>query len=240
MLDRLARERTLCAFDFDGTLAPIVDHPGDAEMRPCTRAALGRLASSFPCIVVSGRARADVLARLKGIPLARVIGNHGAETELPNGTDRCRVVQWKEALEAKIDALEGVWVEDKGLSLAIHYRHSARKGDARRRILAAAQKLEKVAILGGKQVINLIEAGAPDKGAALASERARLACDWVLFAGDDENDERAFALDGYIIGVRVGLKQKSHAPYYLHTQSEIDKLITTLADLRVSRLQPEI
>ena len=78
VLAQLAHERTLCAFDFDGTLSPIVEHPGQAVMGAQTRALLGRVAALYPSIIVSGRAREDVLGKLNGLEVARVIGNHGA------------------------------------------------------------------------------------------------------------------------------------------------------------------
>ena len=62
---RLAHERTLCAFDFDGTLAPIADHPDAAGMRKRTHDLLRRLASLYPCIVVSGRNRARRSRKIK-------------------------------------------------------------------------------------------------------------------------------------------------------------------------------
>ena len=227
ILTRLAQERTLCAFDFDGTLSPIVEHPGQAGMRDQTRSLLGRLAALYPCVIVSGRARADLLGRLSGVKVARVIGNHGAETEATTRKPR-RVEQWKASLELELGALPGLWVEDKGLSLAVHYRQSPQKTEARRRILAAARNLEQVRVFGGKQVVNLVVDRAPDKGEALAAERDRLGCNWVLYVGDDENDEDAFALDGNIVPVRIGRKQRSHARYYLRTQAEIDKLLELL------------
>jgi trehalose 6-phosphate phosphatase len=122
-----------------------------------------------------------------------------------------------------------VWVEDKGLSLAVHYRQSSQKAEARRKILAATRCLEDVRVFGGKQVVNLIVDRASHKGEALAAERNRLGCDWVLYAGDDENDEDAFALDGNIVPVRIGRKLRSHARYYLRSQAEIDKLLELLA-----------
>jgi len=123
-------------------------------------------------------------------------------------------------------------VEDKGLSLAVHYRQSPQKSEAHRRILAATRKLKEVRVLGGKQVVNLVVAGAPDKGDALVAERDRLGCNWVLYMGDDATDEDAFAMDGNIIPVRVGQKQRSHARYYLRTQAQIDKLLELLVDFR--------
>lgn len=232
ILTRLARERTLCAFDFDGTLSPIVDRPERAGMRPRTRTLLEDLAALYPCIVVSGRARSDVLGKVRDIKLAGVIGNHGAEMGMTGGKSRRRVRQWKDALEAGLLALPGVWVEDKGLSLAVHYRQSKEKAVARRRILAATRGLEHVRVFGGKQVVNLVLDTAPHKGDALAAERDRLGCNGVLYVGDDENDEDAFGLVGNLVPVRIGRKRDSHARYYLRSQAEIDELLELLRRMR--------
>jgi trehalose 6-phosphate phosphatase len=232
ILARLAQERTLCAFDFDGTLSPIVEHPDQAGMRDQTRILLGRLAALYPCVVASGRSRADVLGRLGGVKVARVIGNHGAETEATVQKPHRRVEQWKSSLELDLGTLPGLWVEDKGFSLAVHYRQSPQKAEVRRRILAATRKLDQVRVFGGKQVVNLVVDRARDKGEALAAERDRLGCNWVLYLGDDQNDEDAFAMDGNVVPVRIGRKQRSHARYYLRTQAEIDKLLELLVLLR--------
>ena len=232
ILTRLAQEPTLCAFDFDGTLSPIVERPDQAGMRARTRNLLGQLAALYPCVIVSGRARADVLSKLGAVNVARVIGNHGAETGAPTRSSRQRVGRWKEALEREIGPFPGVWMEDKGVSLAIHYRQSPHKAEARRMVLASARTLPDVRVFGGKQVVNLVPIGAPHKGDALAAERVRLGCKWILFVGDDENDEDAFALAGNIVPVRIGRKQRSHARYYLRTQSEVDELIALLVRLQ--------
>jgi len=231
VVTRLAQERTLCAFDFDGTLASIVDHPDQAVMRVRTENLLRQLALLYPCLIVSGRARADVLSRMSGVHVAQVIGNHGAETE-SSQHPRHRVDQWKAALELELGPVPGLWVEDKGLSLAIHYRQYAQKADARRRILAVTRKLKRARVFGGKQVVNVVGGGVPNKGDAVAAERDRLRCNWVLYVGDDENDEDAFALGGNIVPVRIGRKLRSHARYYLRTQEEMDALLELLVRLR--------
>lgn len=231
ILKRLAQEQTLCAFDFDGTLSPITDHPDQAGMRDRTRGLLAHLAGLYPCVVISGRARADVLNKLCGVKVASVIGNHGAETKTTRKSHRW-VERWKTVLELEVGAIPGLWIEDKGLSLAVHYRQCIHKAQARQRILAATRNLKHVRVIGGKQVVNLVVEQALDKGDALAAERDRLACNWVLYAGDDDNDEDAFALSGNIISVRIGRKHKSHARYYLGTQAEIDELIALLVMLR--------
>lgn len=235
MLTRLSRERTLYAFDFDGTLSPIVDHPSLAGMPVRTRSLLSRLAALRPCVVISGRARPDLLDRLGGVKVSRAIGNHGAETDTVSRTRSSRVTGWQRSLELALHSLEGVWVENKGLSLAVHYRQAPDGEDAERRILGATGRLEGARVFGGKMVVNLLLEGTPDKGRALAAERQRLGCDWVLYVGDDENDEDAFALKGNVVGVRIGRNEKSHARYYLRDQAEIESLLEILVSDARSR-----
>ncbi|MEO8596934.1 MAG: trehalose-phosphatase [Candidatus Solibacter sp.] len=229
---RLAEGRTLCAFDFDGTLSPIVEHPDDAGMRPVTRTLLACLGSLYPCVIVSGRARHDLLDKLGGVAVTRAIGNHGAETDGVPPATRREVERWKCSLDLELESLPGMWVEDKGLSLAVHYRQATRKTEARRRILEAARNLKNVRVLGGKQVVNLTVNRSPHKGQAVAAERDRLKCDWVLYVGDDENDEDAFRLEGNVVPVRIGRKRQSHAQYYLRTQTEIDRLLEMMIEGR--------
>uniref|UniRef100_Q029X7 Trehalose 6-phosphate phosphatase n=1 Tax=Solibacter usitatus (strain Ellin6076) TaxID=234267 RepID=Q029X7_SOLUE len=228
LLAQLSCERTLYAFDFDGTLSPIVSNPDHAVMSRRTRGLLTCLAAARPCIVVSGRGRADLMQRVSGVGLAQAIGNHGAETSEASRAPRRRIAQWKAALEPALRDLPGVWVEDKDLSLAVHYRQAPKSSDARCRILAAARTLPHARVFGGKRVVNLVLDTAPHKGQALAAERDRLGCDWVLYVGDDKTDEDAFALCGNIVPVRIGVSQRSHARYYLRTQREIDRLLAVL------------
>jgi trehalose-6-phosphatase len=54
----------------------------------------------------------------------------------------------------------------------------------------------------------------------------------VLYLGDDENDEDAFGLEGEVVAGRIGKKKRTKARYYLHSQTEIDQLLTWLKHLR--------
>lgn len=232
ILQRLANERALCAFDFDGTLAPIVEHPDTAVMRDSTRDLLARVAAIYPTVVISGRARADVLSKLQGVAVEQVLGSHGAEAGAMPPESRERVQGWISAIESALGEAPGIWVEDKGLSLAVHYRQYPKKAEARRRIHRATKDLEGAHVFGGKEVVNIVEAGAPHKGTALAAARDRLGCDWVLFIGDDDNDEQAFALPGNTVPVRVGKNKRSCARYYLRAQREIERLLEALIEAR--------
>jgi trehalose 6-phosphate phosphatase len=193
----------------------------------------------YPCAVISGRARADLLDKLGGLEVQCVVGNHGAETDFNAGDSRGSVEQWRVALERELDGVPGVWIEDKGLSLAVHYRQSASPSRARQKIMAATHDLTRVHVFGGKRVVNLTPDSAPRKGTALAEARRRLECEWVLYVGDDENDEEAFALKGNVVSVRIGRASNSHADYYLRSQAEVDVLLEQMVLLRESNERGE-
>ncbi len=234
VLAQLAWSNVLLGFDFDGTLAPIVVRPEDAGLRATTKRRMVELAGLYPCVVISGRAVRDVEARLAGIALRAVIGNHGLEPWRATDEMRRLVERWKAELAPLLANVEGLELEDKAFSLALHYRRSRRKKAALRAIAHALARLGEVRVIGGKQVVNVLPPGAPHKGVALERERDRLGCDTAFFIGDDETDEDVFALDrpGRLLTVRVGRAQASQASYCLERQSEIDALLTRLIELR--------
>ena len=231
-----AWSNVLLAFDYDGTLAPLVTAPHRATMRVSTRRLLRRVSTLYPCVVISGRAQGDALGRLRGIEVCRVVGNHGAEPSREAEALRRRVRQWLPVL-TRLSRRQGVIVEDKGLSVAVHYRQARERAAARQAILKVAQSLTDVRIIGGKLVVNLLVPDAPHKGLALERERAHFACDTVIYVGDDETDEDVFQLDrpGRLLSIRVGQKRSSAAPYYIRNQAEIDRLLETLIALRGDR-----
>lgn len=234
ILEQLAWSNLLVAFDFDGTLAPIVRVPGRALMRGTTRRLLEELARLYPCIVISGRAQSDALKRLRGIGLDQVLGNHGIEPWQATPQLTRKVRAWRPQLEQRLARIKGVQVEDKTFSVAVHYRRSREKGKARAAILQAAAALRGVRIVGGKQVVNILPGGASNKGAALERERERLHCDTAIYVGDDETDEDVFALDqpGRLLTIRVGAKRASLARYCIRGQTQVDELLRALIDMR--------
>src|SRR5215212_1446742 len=79
ILAKFAWSSVLLAFDYDGTLAGIASSPGRARMRLATRRLLSQVARCYPCVVISGRAHADLVKRLERLPLWHIFGNHGLE-----------------------------------------------------------------------------------------------------------------------------------------------------------------
>lgn len=234
-LARLASGRLLVALDFDGTLAPIVRDRSGAAMRPRTRELLARVAALHACAVVSGRSRADLERLLHGIPSLRLVGNHGAENGLPAEL-QADVLQdvrlFRERLAELLGPLPGVEVEDKGLSLALHYRAAPDPARARRLLLAAARSLPGARVGGGKRVVNVFSSRAPDKGDALAALVRETGAEGVLFAGDDETDEDVFARDPGVpaVMVRVGRRRGTRAAWFLAEQAAMDRLLSTLVE----------
>ena len=247
ILTPFAWSRTLVAFDFDGTLAPIVNRPERAGIRPRTRLLLTKLASLYPCIVISGRAIPDVSRRVAGLGLRGIVGNHGLEPWKATARIHRRVKEWRPAFEHVLGSEPGVEIEDKNYSLAIHYRRSRAKKRVKARATEIARRLAKARVIGGIEVLNVVPSDAPHKGIALERERDRLQCDTAIYVGDDETDEDVFALDqpGRLLTIRVGRKPDSRADYFLEDQSRIDALLRILVELRhghrslVERLERE-
>lgn len=229
-------------FDFDGTLAPIVPDPGRALMRPSTRGLLRALTRRYPCAVLSGRARNDVVRRL-GIPIAHVVGNHGLEWSRPppGARDRVRQVRrWQQILRGILDQrLPGeplIMIENKRYSLAIHYRRACNKIRARVAIGQALAALGSVRRMGGKDVVNVLPSGGDDKGTAVMRLQRLMRCDRMIYVGDDVTDEDVFALgDPHLLGIRVEPRLRSLAQYYVRDQVAVDELARALIGLRPSR-----
>ncbi len=234
VLRDFADSRVLLAFDFDGTLAPIVSRPEAAVMARRTARLLAQVAALYPCVVVSGRARADVQQKLAGVRLRAVIGNHGMEPWRGLPAARRLALRWPALVVPRLPEDAGIVLEAKGPSLAIHYRGVRSPAPARRAILTAVRTLPDARIVEGKMVVNLLPAHAPDKGTAVLALAHRLGCQAIVYVGDDDNDEDAFALAGraHLLGIRVGRSARSQAGYFVRTQADVDTLLALLARLR--------
>lgn len=233
-LRRFVTPRTALAFDFDGTLAPIVNHPERARMRSTTRLLLRKVAAGRTCLALSGRSREDLRGKLAGAGIGLLIGNHGVEIRKSAASSSDDVRQWEQALRQALPELPGMWIENKALSLTVHYRECGQKTKAHSAILAAAGALTGVRLVGGKQAVSIVSEDAPNKGGALKAALARLKCNRALYVGDEETDEDVFALSGrqpFLFTIRVSREQSSRADYFLRNQKEIDDLLRFLLEL---------
>jgi len=231
--------------DLDGTLAPLVDRPQDSRLPPGTRRSLARLARHPRARVgiVSGRGLRD-LRSVVGIPGAAYAGCHGLEVAWGKARFRhpaaARLApllrQISRELARRTSRLRGVWVEPKGLALALHYRGA--DGAAQRALRALARDLTArgpgLEVRPGKKVLEVRPRVAWGKGEAVrllrqllrASLRRRAPV--ILYLGDDASDEEAFrALRGGAFCVAVG-GRPSRAPYRLRGPEAVGRLLAWL------------
>jgi trehalose 6-phosphate phosphatase len=232
-----ASSNVLLAFDYDGTLAPIVADPLAARMRPATRRLLTAVARRYPCAVISGRSRRDLITRVGSVPLFHLSGNHGLEPWAEDAAYRDRIRDWVRGLRARLAAHDGVVVEDKVYSVTVHYRQARHRRRALAAIAEAVGALKGARSLGGTNAISLVPRGAPTKGVALERTRRLLVCDTAIYVGDDQTDEDAFGAGHAhrLLAIRIGSRRGSRARYRLNNQPEIDELLRVLVALRPLR-----
>lgn len=243
-IDRIVHPGVLCAFDFDGTLSPFMGYE-NASLPEAVHQRLVRLQSMTPVAILTGRAMADIRARLPFKP-DFLVANHGLEgvpgKEKDHEKYRRMVACWAEALQLALANPtrydRGVSLDDKRYSLAVHYRKAADYEATESRLTRLfAEAAPTAHVLPGKFVYNLIPPGAPDKGDALAELMKAAGAQTAIYAGDDWTDEDVFALDNPdILTVRVEKSEESRARFYLETQEDI----ATLLDVLIEKLETAV
>jgi trehalose 6-phosphate phosphatase len=183
--------------DFDGTLAPIVDDPSAAEPLPGAADVLRRLSRRYARVgVVSGRPVAYLLDRLgPGLWLSGLYGLEAVEggrfVEAPFA-ERWRPVV--AGVVASAVARFGDAVEDKGLSLTLHFRRRPTREPEVRAWAEAEATRTGLVVRPAKASVELHPPLDVDKGTVVEGAAAGLAA--VCFLGDDVGDLPAFrALD---------------------------------------------
>ena len=189
--------------DVDGTLVDIAPTPQEVCVPPSLRRALARLVerTGGAVALVSGRSVAD-LDRLFGPLRLTVVGGHGAELRPIDGADvpKRNAPALAPELKRRLLAIagSGVRAEDKGYSVALHYREAPEKEAFVRDTVAAicAEPWpEPVEILPGKSVVEVKPAGfSKATGVQELMRRPPFAGRTPIFIGDDTTDESVFAI----------------------------------------------
>jgi trehalose 6-phosphate phosphatase len=203
--------------DFDGTIVELAPTPDAVKVPPSLRRTLARLSAQTGGAValVSGRSVVD-LDRFFAPMRLPIVGVHGAELRLLGSaaTAKRDPSGLPSRLRHKLIALagKGVVAEDKGLSIALHYRLAPERAAAIRQSvdeICAEPWDAPVEILPGKAVIEIKHASF-NKGTGVRELMTHLPFRGrrPIFIGDDTTDEAVFAilpdLDG--IGFSVGRK----------------------------------
>lgn len=239
-----ATERLLVALDFDGTIAPLVEHPREARATDRAEAAIARLVAlpDTRVALVSGRALAslgEVASPPEGVLLS---GSHGVELKLDTGAitldlrdaELLKLAQLTRVVEEVSAAHEGTRVEHKPAGLALHTRGltssaaTAAQLAARQRVAA---ELDGITVRSGKSVLEF-SVRSTDKGESFTRLRQHAGATGAIYLGDDVTDEDAFAsLDEGDLGVKVG-QGKSIAPFRVRNPDDVAELLEHLASAR--------
>lgn len=200
--------------DYDGTLVEIAPTPAqavpDPELVHVLTALQDRLDGALA--IVTGRPIADIdgflhplrltVAALHGLAVRRGDGRVVAPSQLAAALDPVR-----EAFSSFAVDHPGTQVEDKGLSVALHYRGAPSAAAAAEQLAGAVAAEGKLKVQRGKMVVELLPAGT-DKGTAIAAFMAEppFASRRPVFVGDDVTDEAGFtSVNGQGgLSVRIG------------------------------------
>ncbi len=234
-----AQRRVLFLLDFDGTLAPLarshreVSLPG--EIRSLLASFRGRQRAGVA--ILSGRLLSE-LRSLVALPALYYCGNHGLEIEGPGvsfrhveaASMRSVVQRLAGRLERDLERFPGVVLENKGLTLTVHYRRVPRASLPSLRRLRARLQIEAsdlpVRWRSGHEVWDVLPEVPWHKGAASLYLMRRFGRSFPIALGDDTTDEDLFAaVRGRGLGIRVGRVEVSQADYYLGAQPQVARFL---------------
>lgn len=239
-------KKVILFLDYDGTLAPIAQNPSQAVLSQENKELVEHLVKipAFQVVIISGRALVDV-KQMVGVKGIIYIGNHGWEIEGSSMHFESLIpVQVSSIMEkikyeliTRLSDIQGAFVEDKGVTLSVHYRLVAQDKEflVRRifdHICVPYRRQNEIKINKGKKVLEIRPPVEWDKGKAAL---------WLLrkgeilygkgnilpvYIGDDSTDEDAFtALKNKGITVFVGTPSFSAAQYCLAGPQEVTELL---------------
>ena len=232
----------LLGLDFDGTLAALARSPELSRLPGASRLLLGALSrrSGVRVAVLSGRRLRDVRTKV-GLPGLYYAGNHGLELLGPKGPwthPRAKAALGAlrltaRALRRELADFPGASLEDKALSLSLHYRRMSPRlspslEDRVREILGPHAR--RLRLSPGKKVWEIRPRLSWDKGKALLRIRRELGGLWsLMFVGDDATDEEGFrSLGPRALCVRVGPCGNSRAAFILGSRGRMESLLRLL------------
>jgi trehalose 6-phosphate phosphatase len=229
--------RVAVFLDFDGTLVHIAPRPDQVRLAPSTRRVLRRLARHprVTLVVISGRRRAELL-RYIGLRGIRYLGLYGWEggrhSPLPTSAlDALRRARMH--LSTHLSSFSGIWIEDKRLSLSVHFLGVARSVQRRARrklrslLLPFDETLRVIENLRDAEIVPRCISG---KGMAVERFLAKPALCHALpfYFGDDLSDEPAFEALCKGISIRVGAARPTRARYSIRGPAEVAAVLTRL------------
>lgn len=250
---KLTEAQLFLFLDYDGTLVPIAEVPRQAIMPESLKALLASLIKLryLSVAIISGRTLGN-LKNMVGLKNIIYAGNHGLQIQGPkikfkspvSSSLRLKIQKVGKTLKQKLSKINGVLLENKGLTLSLHYRLVDKKLAPRVKnvfyeTVAGVCFKGDVAVQSGKKVFEVRPAVDWDKG---------VAAEWLLkrqhsflkgrkalpiYVGDDTTDEDAFkALKKKGLTVFVGKPKASRAQYYLKNTRDVSRFLKKILELK--------
>jgi trehalose 6-phosphate phosphatase len=242
-------EHLLVAMDFDGTMAPLVDHAGDSRALPRSGAAFAGLAElpETTTALISGRALDSLRSVAFPPENTLLIGSHGAEVWMGPGSSQLMLdsaqrellADVRKELEGIVEQAPGTLLEDKPAGVVLHTRLAAPDvaEDAVAAARAVLQDRSGVFLKTGHRVLETSVVNA-SKGEGIAFLRQASGATAVVFAGDDTTDEDALgSLVPGDLGVKVGL-DFTQAEFRVEAPVHICELLEALLRERTRAVRP--
>ncbi len=200
-------------FDLDGTLVELASKPWGVKADTELRELIASLAESTQgaVAVITGRPIADIDRLFPDIRLP-VAGQHGVERRTITGELRRHLFPAELLDAARVTLLDverrhpELLLEDKGLSLALHYRQAPRLASYAHRMMHRLRDDLGTAfcVQTGKRVVELKPAGR-DKGIAIREfmDEVPFSGRRPVFIGDDITDEDGFEVVNAYGGISI-------------------------------------
>jgi trehalose-phosphatase len=239
--------------DYDGTLTPIASTPDEANLSADMHNILSSLLNKKDLVIaiISGRSLEDLKTKL-GLDGVFFAGNYGMELEyrgfslrFPDAQDQVKMIyNICKNLKPLLQNVDGVLIENKGLSASVHYRlvDFNRVSEVKkivRSVLKPYIESGQLNISNGKKVLELLPEKRRDKGKSVSLildtlKKENIGAGYLpIYLGDDHPDESAFEYlkgKGYTVIVSPR-KRNTSADYQLNSVKEVRIFLEWLNDV---------
>ena len=236
---KVGKKEIIFFLDYDGTLTPIRKKPHLAKINTSTKKLLKKLTKlTRKVYIISGRSLGDVKS-LVGVNGVSYIGNHGLEVTggkthpIQKKAKKLKpFIQKAKRILRKTINFKGVFVEDKGYTLSVHYRLLDKKNiEAFKKIFDSSTKKliksKKIKVTKGKKVFEVRPNLRWDKGKAVLWVIKKQKKVLPICIGDDITDEDAFrAIGKKGISILVSKKKKkTFAQHRIESSQDVINLL---------------
>ncbi len=233
----------LVILDFDGTLSPLAKTPSLAYLPKTNKEILKKISRLAHTAIISGRGLSDIKQKI-GIKGLIYAGNHGFEWQIGNERGKIKlpatILKAMALANKRLDNLrkkyQGALLENKGLTLSLHYRLVSSNLTKQllkeaRETLALFQKQRLLATNEDKKTLEIRPRLRWNKGYWVKFLRQKLGKQLLpIYIGDSATDEDAFKILKSGITIKVGKERGGKAKYRCHDSKQVNLFLNWLSN----------